>query len=173
MLKKRQVLKNGLSYNIIVPVCIAVVVIFGFLIYNSYQNKVCNAGNYDVFYFLKALKTSDSNLCKKTTRLSTEITCIALLKNDVALCSSVSEDKKNFCIASVKKDLSLCEEDGVCNALIARNPDVCISKSVEHAGKYGKEPLAGEKLEKRKKVCVAYANLDADFFVSKEMLKKC
>lgn len=140
--------------------------IFAGILYFSQEKQVCNAARYDSFYLINALKKSDSAVCEKITTKTYKERCLAGVQKNELLCSAIEGKKDDFCIAVAKKDVKLCNNNIICQALLTKDSLICtidaqaLNISVSQATVI-------------KNSCIAYANLDAEFFISKEMLKKC
>lgn len=139
-----------------------------FLVYSFYPKGVCNVESYNLFYFLKAVRTNDAKWCEKI-RIINDVffkdekeQCLAKVHQSNSFCS----EKNTVCTALALNDLKLCGDDELCTNLILQDSALC-EKSVSE------QNLLKEEKDRLTKICLAYTTLDAEFFISGEELTKC
>ena len=140
-------------------VIIAGLLIFGVFLYVSVSKKVCNRENYDVFYYVKALRTREPELCAYVGMQDLKASCFAETKLNESLCPLTMLGPDSSCLAITRKDINLCRDDVFCKVLITKDSVDCNGLK--------------ESDKKVNSVCGAYANLDAEFFISKAQLVSC
>jgi len=163
--KKGAKIIKKMHYQIAAIILLCLLIFVGVL-YLSQKKQVCNATRYDSFYLLNALKTSNSAVCEKITTKTYKERCLAGVKKNEFLCSTIEGKKDTFCIALAKKDAILCDNNTICRALLTKDSSLCNIDAVALN-------ISVKQAAIIKNSCIAYSNLDAEFFVSKEMLKKC
>ena len=165
-------LRRGVNYKIPLLVVAVFVVLGAGILYFTRTSSLCNRENYDMFYFLKALRTNDVQLCEKVSWPADKQRCLAAVeKNDNHCPLFPNGAKDSLCQALGKQDITFCKDDGVCKAFVARNADYC--NALETQKDVVDEHLTTSEIESLKRGCRAYANLDAEFFISHEQLKAC
>ena len=137
-----------------------------FIVYFSQQKNDCNVINYDAFYLIKSLRINEAKLCEKIFTKTYKERCLAGVKNSDVFCSTISAKQDSFCLALAKKDSRLCKGNAVCHALLTKDADSCIKEA-------GALNITAGQVVRMKKICTAYAQDNAEFFISKDILKKC
>jgi len=151
---------------------VCIVVLAGILLYFFYPSGLCNQDKYDMFYFLKALRTNDVKLCQKVLWTADRERCLAAVeKNDKWCPVFPNGEKDHWCQALGKQDITFCDEDNVCKALVEKNVDYC--NAIDTQADVVAENLTPTDLASLKKGCRAYANLNAEFFISSEQMRSC
>ncbi|PIN80730.1 hypothetical protein COV11_03395 [Candidatus Woesearchaeota archaeon CG10_big_fil_rev_8_21_14_0_10_30_7] len=110
--------------------------------------ETCVNQNSDMYYFLKALKENDQNLCYDTEQ--TEL-CQAIINKDATKCDD------DLCKAYILKKAYLCEEkDYFCQAFAGNKQSECLN-------------LIGE----NQKECIAMTFLDYEAYSRENLIKEC
>lgn len=153
-----KIFKQGLSYKVLL-ILLLILIISG-LIYLFKPLNLCQQADYDMSYFIKALEKNDTALCNKIKfRTEHKDLCITTISKNQEACNN--QRLKNICLALVKNDATICGKSMMCNALIKRDVNYCYNMNIKDLN------LTVENEDALKKLCTAYANLDADFFVSR------
>jgi len=164
-LKGDIIIRKNVQYAITAVSIIILITIAG-IFYFSEQRMDCNTGNYDAFYFIKALRMDNSQLCEKVMTKTYKERCLAATEKNELLCSTIESKRDDFCVALAKKDVLYCNQNTACKALLTGDASSCINDA-------SALNVSFEQVAKIKNACNAYAQQNAEFFITKQMLKKC
>ncbi len=143
-----------------------------FLLWFFYPQSICVKEKQGIFYFLKALRTNNVNLCDKIFFQSKKESCLGALHKDEKFCSETPiGTKDDLCVGLARNDVNYCGASFFCRAMLSKDENLCdkLPENLPELEQGDNE----EEIKDSIRDCKAFVNFDAEFFISSEELAKC